>query len=178
MKILIPNINETITDKSVRQSWYEFFQNIFRRLLGNFDGSLSLTLHKSTETSGNISSSETSVDSFSIRQEAFREKNTEVIDIFIFGQYASNNNSKTKKVKLNGNIIFSQTNNQNGGCWKVICKIVNLGTSQKIFTFNGDDSCATTSIDTSLDGFDIELTLEGSSTDDLVKEYFEVGFNS
>jgi hypothetical protein len=176
MKINIPDTEVKITEKTVEKNWYDFFDDVYNKIIGYFDSSLNATLYKGTTQSGNIDGTETSIDNFKIRQTNLTAN--EIIEIFAGGTRASNGNNKTIRLKINSTTYYTNTVATSGESWQVRVKIINLGASQKIFIENGGISTyTTTSIDTSTTDFDLILTLQGVATNDIVKEYYEVKFD-
>ena len=174
MKINIPDTEVLITKEKVQKNWYDFFDDVYNKIIGYFDSSLNATLYKGTTQSGNVGGTETSIDNFKIRQ--IKLNSNEVIEIYAGGTRASNGNNKTIRLKINSTTIYTNTVATSGGSWQVRAKIINLGSSQKIFIDNGGTSTYTTTALSSVD-FDLILTLQGVASDDIVKEYFEVSFN-
>lgn len=174
MKISLPIRNEPITKEQVEKNWYDFFDGIYNKVIGYFDSFLTATVYQDTEQEGNVDGTETSVSSFKIRQTKLNAN--EVIEVFVGGTYASNGNNKTIRLKINASTYYTKTVSTSGGAWQISVKIVNLGTTQKIFINNGAYIYTTTSIDTSTTDFDLILTLQGVASNDIVKEYYEIKF--
>jgi len=176
MRALVPERRVLITEKEVSKSWYDYFNKVYNRIIGYFDGSLTATIYKETTQEGNVDASETAIDNFRIRTD--RLSQNEVIDIFVGGTRAANGNNKTIRLKINATTFYTNTVATNGGSWQVRARIINLGASQKIFIENGGTSTyTTTAIDTSTTDMDIIFTLQGAASDDIVDEYFEVKYN-
>jgi hypothetical protein len=176
VKISLPVRSELITDKEIKKNWYDYLESIYNKIIGYYDSSLNATIYKDTATSGNVGGTETSISNFKIKQTKLNSN--EVIEIFVGGTYASNGNNKTTKLKINSTTFYTDTVATSGGSWQIRAKIINLGSTQKIFIDNGGTSTyTTTSIDSSTTDFDIILTLQGVATDDIIKQYFEIRFD-
>jgi len=127
-----PAINK---NDSFTQSWFMFFQDLWRAVRRNVGIKLGGTLNVDTESKSNLGNAETDLITYNLAAKSMAN-NGDYLEIIAWGIFASNANNKTLKLYFGNQIIYqTDANAANNANWQFKAIIIRKSSnSQEICT--------------------------------------------
>jgi hypothetical protein len=176
--LTIPNTQgEVLKDGKFISEWFNYFENIFRRLIGSQNIFLNGIIDSDYTAIGNVGGGTDDLITYTASANLLKTTG-DVLEIDAFGTFANNGNNKTVSLVFGSTTIFTiGATAISGGSFDLNAKIIRTGASTQKIIVNGNGTNAvliktvytdgTEDLTTSLE---IKMTAVGTATDDIVEE--------
>lgn len=129
MKFALPSAQEPITDLPPNQTWFSYFQDVWKALRGGLGISIGGVLNKNTTSASNSGTGATDLITYDLSKNTL-SSNGDLLEIEAWGTYAANANNKTVSLVFGGQTILTTgAIAANGGSWSIKAKIIRTASS-------------------------------------------------
>ena len=184
MRVSIPTNTTNVYNKisedgvtSFSKEWFIFFENIWRRLLGELNIYLGGVLNNDSTAVGNVGAGTDDLITYSLSGNNLRTSG-DFIEIDCFGTFAANANNKVISLVFGSTTIFTISPTAiNSGSWNIKAKIIRTGSAIQEIIVSGNGTNAvliktvyTSGAETLANSLDIKCTAIGTSNDDILQK--------
>lgn len=178
MKINIPasEVEVLLENKRFQITWYTFFNNLVKRILGAQDAYLGGVVNNNITSAANSGGGATDLMKYTLGANALKTT-TDYVEIEAFGTFAANGNNKSISLIFGSTTIYSIVSTAiNSGSWSLRARIIKkTNTTQEIIVEgNGTNSVLIKTVYTSgaedlTTALDIKINATGVATNDIVQ---------